>query len=442
MREAENDMEKTTGYKVKVVEESGEKIMDVLHTANPWKGEDCGRDRCLLCKTKQMTGKGLKSDCSKRSIVYETWCETCLKTEIEDIDKEELEEDEKEKRKRGIRIHKYVGESARSAYERGLEHQVDLQRLEEDSHMLKHIARNHQDKRISEVEFGMRVISFTRSALERQVLESVKIQEERSKNLILNSKSEYSRCTIPRLTSKMGDVEYDKQRELEKREELEQEMNLRQEIKRRRKENCKDRGREIHEGQDLMENNKQKKRKIDEKTYKTVIQPNIMTRETETREGEELEVLEVTRKKARKEKEGRQPGRILGGIMRDMELAEQVDWQKRRKDILEEMEREEKLRIQRIEKAKKLQKTWELNRECRKIIQDLNYNWISLEDREEERRQTEKREAQLEKARMKKNEYKDKMMIKDKNTKITEMFNSIPKTEAKKIEEEIRKEDN
>ena len=193
-------MERTTGYKVKVVEESGEKIKDILHTANPWKGEDCGREKCLLCRTKQITGKGLKSDCSKRSIVYETWCETCLRAEMDKIDLEDIEEEEKERKRRGIKIFKYVGESARSAYERGLEHQVDLERLEEDSHMLKHISSIHRDKKLCEVEFGMKVIKFTRSALERQVLERVKIQEERAKNIILNSKSEYSRCTIPRLT--------------------------------------------------------------------------------------------------------------------------------------------------------------------------------------------------------------------------------------------------
>ena len=78
--------------------------------------------------------------------------------------------------------------------------------------------------------------------------------------------------------------------------------------------------------------------------------------------------------------------RFLRGIMRDMELVEEVDWKKRLKEILERMEKEERARIQRIEKARKLQKSWELNRECRKIIKELNNNWISLEDRMEERR--------------------------------------------------------
>ena len=58
MREAEAGLEKTTGYRMKIVEEGGEKIMDILHTSNPWKGEDCGRDKCLLCMSKEMTCKG------------------------------------------------------------------------------------------------------------------------------------------------------------------------------------------------------------------------------------------------------------------------------------------------------------------------------------------------------------------------------------------------
>ena len=43
------------------------------------------------------------------------------------------------------------------------------------------------------MKFGMRVLKFTQSAMERQILESVRIQEERKKHLIMNSKAEYSR---------------------------------------------------------------------------------------------------------------------------------------------------------------------------------------------------------------------------------------------------------
>ena len=163
-----------------------------------------------------MTGKGRKQDCTKRSLVYETWCETCKRTELEKIDMEEIEEEEKKRKKAEMKVHKYVGETARSAFERGLEHRNALEKLDEDSHMLKHIANYHKEMEVEDVKFGMRVVSFTRTALERQVLESVKIQEERERNWIMNSRSEYSRSTIPRLTAKMGEKDYDKLREKER----------------------------------------------------------------------------------------------------------------------------------------------------------------------------------------------------------------------------------
>ena len=166
-----------------------------------------------------MTEKNMKQDCTKRSCVYETWCETCLREEQDRIDDEEDTSDkEKEEKKSRIKVHRYIGETARSVYERGLEHQSGLEKMEEDNHMMKHMANYHQDKEIGEVNFGIRVVKFTQSALERQILESVKIQEERKKHLIMNSKAEYSRCTIPRLTTKMGDKEYDENRQKEKRE--------------------------------------------------------------------------------------------------------------------------------------------------------------------------------------------------------------------------------
>ena len=76
-------MEGMTGYRMKVVEKGGTKIVDLLHKA----GQDCGRDRCLLCATKQKEGKKNSQDCSKRNCVYKTYCMTWKQrqdTEIED----------------------------------------------------------------------------------------------------------------------------------------------------------------------------------------------------------------------------------------------------------------------------------------------------------------------------------------------------------------------
>ena len=122
LRAAEEDLQKQTGVKIKIVERSGRKLVDILHRADPWQGQDCGRPQCLLCETKIKTEKNLRQDCTKRCIIYETWCMTCEDREIRKI--EEDTEDEKERRQKmdEIKLYKYIGESSRSLYERGLEH--------------------------------------------------------------------------------------------------------------------------------------------------------------------------------------------------------------------------------------------------------------------------------------------------------------------------------
>ena len=204
LRKEEETLEGLTGYRVKVVEQVGDKLLDRLHTSNPWRGEHCGRKDCWPCETKTWTEQDAKKECSKRSMVYETWCQTCYEKEKEDIE-EKIEDDEERKRQiEKIRKHKYVGETARSAYERGWEHQEGLRKLEEDNHLLKHVAQYHQGVPMKEIKFGMKVRRYARSALERQVLESVLIQEERKNHHLMNSKSEYNRCSLPRLTTRIG----------------------------------------------------------------------------------------------------------------------------------------------------------------------------------------------------------------------------------------------
>ena len=105
LRESENMLSKSTGAKIKIVERCGSKISDILTSADPWKGEDCMRESCLLCMTKSTTGKYRSQDCKRRSIVYETSCLSCeerMKAEIESKYEsrtmEEQQETEKEMR--------------------------------------------------------------------------------------------------------------------------------------------------------------------------------------------------------------------------------------------------------------------------------------------------------------------------------------------------------
>jgi hypothetical protein len=99
-----------------IVERGGTKLVDMLHKANPWAGQDCGRLRCLLCTTQKDEGRKNSQDCKKRNCVYETYCMTCMQrldrmTEEKygEMGKKKAEED-----KRNTRRYIYIGETNRS----------------------------------------------------------------------------------------------------------------------------------------------------------------------------------------------------------------------------------------------------------------------------------------------------------------------------------------
>ena len=127
----------------------------------------------------------------------------------------------------------YIGETAKSAFERGFEHLNDKKSLSLKSHMLKHIVDKHEHEDHSQVEFRMKVLQYHQTAFERQVSESVKIQSHR-KHHLMNSKSEYNRCALPRLGLKIGTKEYSKAKEVEDQEE-QTERNIEEKIRMLRK---------------------------------------------------------------------------------------------------------------------------------------------------------------------------------------------------------------
>ena len=168
-REAEKGLSRLTGFRVKVVERCGTKVVNILHKSNPWAESRCQRTDCYPCKT------GDDSDCFKRNILYFSTCAMCKQEGKEQV---------------------YVGESSRSSYERGGEHERDFQRRNEDSHILKHLEIVHPG--VVEPQFQFRVAQTFQSALARQVSEAVMIR--RKGEAVINSKGVYNRCYLPRLT--------------------------------------------------------------------------------------------------------------------------------------------------------------------------------------------------------------------------------------------------
>ena len=197
-----------TGLSLKVVERAGDKLEDILHKSNPWEDTDCSREMCLTCNTSTRSEKLPFKNCKKRSIVYETWCEMCGKYEKEIDDNEnELNSDKKRARENGVVNESsrfiYIGETARSAFERGEEHQKDLEHYRPKSHLLKHALIHHPEIEPNELKYGMKILSSHKTAFERQIREAVLI-ECNAGQFIMNSKVEYTRCSIPRIEVTIG----------------------------------------------------------------------------------------------------------------------------------------------------------------------------------------------------------------------------------------------
>ena len=96
--------------------------------------------------------------------------------------------------------------------------------------MLKHILSEHPGEQIKNVKFGIKIIKTWRTSFERQIYESVAIQQAREQHHILNSRSEYNRCSLPRISTQLGETqvkEYNAELELEQRTEEELEKKIR-----------------------------------------------------------------------------------------------------------------------------------------------------------------------------------------------------------------------
>ena len=173
LREKEKMLSKLTGFTVKIVENNGKSVKQLLYDPNPWAAKRCSRVDCYPCQA------GCEQCCYSRNIVYSHSC-TCGKL--------------------------YIGESCRSAYERGGEHRADYMKRKPDNHQWKHQSNDHHGELDSQSQFKFKVELQCKSALTRQISEAVLIRR-RGADMILNSRAEYNRCRLPRLVLEQHDEE-------------------------------------------------------------------------------------------------------------------------------------------------------------------------------------------------------------------------------------------
>ena len=181
LQQAELDLGMKTGFRVRVVENAGTALKRIFSSTNPWGSRECGRPDCVVCSQ----GDEQIQDCRRRNILYENRCTTC-----------HVESKKEDPKLSGTGKGIYVGESSRSMYERGKEHEADRVGELEESHQIKHWVLDHPEL-YAPPKFKFKVVSTLRDALTRQLSEAVRI-ELRGED-ILNSKSEFNRCKVPRL---------------------------------------------------------------------------------------------------------------------------------------------------------------------------------------------------------------------------------------------------
>ena len=184
----------------------GSTIVGLLGRNNPWALEwECGRKECLVCEGRKL----LKEEEEKRQIAPEGTPTVPRpgKEEMKAVPKCTME---------GAgyllecwtcrlegKVARYVGETSRSPYQRGQEHQKEICEAKRSHPMVGHFLDVHRGQRQVVL---MRTVRNTNTALERQVWESVIIDRLSRKEGVdcLNQRSEWGKSRKPFLMNGAG----------------------------------------------------------------------------------------------------------------------------------------------------------------------------------------------------------------------------------------------
>ena len=211
--------------RIRVVETLGPTLENLLCKASPWKARGCSREDCFPCQH----GGGTGGDCQSEGVTYAISCLECKKNNVEV---------------------EYIGETARTIYDRGEEHLSDLINEVKGKPLWEHIVEKHES-RYEIGWFKIRLLMKHRTALQRQIREALKI-ENSGAEIILNKKNEWNESRIPRLRVEIADkIEEEVKTTYEENNFV---KNLRKNFK---KKHCDKR--KQHEQQETVHNNNKKR---------------------------------------------------------------------------------------------------------------------------------------------------------------------------------------
>ena len=386
----EDNLSKLTGFRVKVVENGGNKLSQVLPIKTT-SDMSCGRMDCWTCSQ----GDEKPVNCFRRSVLYESECSLCKKRKEEGM---ELNEEH---------ATVYVGETSRSLYERTKEHIADAGKRMENSHIRKHWDEAHPGENMPTFKFKM-VGSF-KDCLTRQVAEAVRIM---NKGRVLNSKSEFSRCHISRLTVEKTEWEEkaeEKKKWLEKMEKNKRDSSPEEDIGEDQEILDEQRAGKKNERKDDQEHGERKKKKA------RLITDWLKRTPSPQEDKEQLSSLEEEpqTEKAEEVGQGEEWTNTKEQDIIEEEETWWTSWEEKYSSHLEEVKKEqresEENRLAKIEKAALMEKRWEMLRWCHKEMKDNSMKWWKHSEAQneikEEGERLEERHCRLERAAKKKEKY-------------------------------------
>ena len=177
LQKREEELNRNTEERIKIVEKGGLKIKDILGSKNPFKTLSCNEKTCPLCTESEyvhIQSEERKISCRTNNVGYRWRCVTCKERDMDKV---------------------YEGETGRSARLRGAEHLKDLEKKREKGVLYKHKISDHPHEN---VKFKMEITSKFTDALTRQANEAVRIFS-RPSHETLNSKSEFNHPPLNRV---------------------------------------------------------------------------------------------------------------------------------------------------------------------------------------------------------------------------------------------------
>lgn len=176
--------------KIKVVERAGTSMKTLLPGL---KETECGnsKEQCFIHKN------GGKGNCRIEGVVYKSECITCMHKGPSSIPPEKAGQIKKQPGVTSV----YIGESSRSGYQRGQDHQKALKNpaKHQNNAFVKHVRDFHRGKG-KRVIFKTSVIGQFKRPMQRQISEGINIFRSKPRlDILMNSKMDHYQPVITRV---------------------------------------------------------------------------------------------------------------------------------------------------------------------------------------------------------------------------------------------------